>query len=150
MFAAQTPGQVNHEVRPDSMLILHAAKEVVEEEGFDELLESVQDRIDEIESLHRTRELTVSRNLDCQLCFISQSVWWLVSKRVSSSRILTRETRLGCLSIKVERGLSKIESVVFMRSFKFFLHSLDSFIFLFRGICVLTCRKRINSDPSRV
>lgn len=42
------------------MLILHAAREVCEEEGFDELLESVRERIDEIESLHRTRELTVS------------------------------------------------------------------------------------------
>ena len=33
--------------------------DVVDEEGFDELLENVRDRIDEIESLHRTRELTV-------------------------------------------------------------------------------------------
>jgi len=46
-------------VRPDSNLILHAAREVVEEEGFDAILEAVRDRIDEIESLHRTRELTV-------------------------------------------------------------------------------------------
>ncbi|KAJ7106059.1 hypothetical protein C8R43DRAFT_1046057 [Mycena crocata] len=49
---------VHHDIRPDSMLILHAAREVVEEEGFDELLENVMDRVDEIESLHRTRELT--------------------------------------------------------------------------------------------
>lgn len=49
---------INHEVRPDSMLILHAAQQVCEEEGFEELLASVRDRIDEIESLHRTRELT--------------------------------------------------------------------------------------------
>ncbi|KAJ7782720.1 hypothetical protein B0H16DRAFT_1494100 [Mycena metata] len=49
---------VQHDVRPDSMLILHAARQVVEEEGFDELLDNVRDRIDEIESLHRTRELT--------------------------------------------------------------------------------------------
>lgn len=41
------------------MLILHAARQVVEEEGFDEVLDSVRDRVDEIESLHRTRELTV-------------------------------------------------------------------------------------------
>jgi hypothetical protein len=41
------------------MLILHAAREVCEEEGFDEILDGVRDRIDEIESLHRTRELTV-------------------------------------------------------------------------------------------
>jgi hypothetical protein len=41
------------------MLILQAAREVVEEEGFDDLLDSVRARIDEIESLHRTRELTV-------------------------------------------------------------------------------------------
>ncbi|PVF95252.1 hypothetical protein CPB86DRAFT_711561 [Serendipita vermifera] len=45
-------------VRPDSTLILQAAREVVEEEGFDDLLQDVRDRIDEIESLHRTRELT--------------------------------------------------------------------------------------------
>ncbi|KAJ7287228.1 hypothetical protein C8J57DRAFT_579886 [Mycena rebaudengoi] len=49
---------VHHDVRPDSMLILHASVEVVSEEGFDELLDGVRDRIDEIESLHRTRELT--------------------------------------------------------------------------------------------
>ncbi|KIK67504.1 hypothetical protein GYMLUDRAFT_37647 [Collybiopsis luxurians FD-317 M1] len=49
---------VNHNVRPDSMLILHAARQVVEEENFEEILNSVRDRIDEIESLHRTRELT--------------------------------------------------------------------------------------------
>jgi hypothetical protein len=41
------------------MLILHAAREVCEEEDFDEILDGVRDRIDEIESLHRTRELTV-------------------------------------------------------------------------------------------
>lgn len=51
--------QINHDVRPDSMLILQAAREVVEKEGFDDLLDSVRARIDEIESLHRTRELTV-------------------------------------------------------------------------------------------
>ncbi|KAH9988026.1 hypothetical protein BJV77DRAFT_1061486 [Russula vinacea] len=49
---------INHDVRPDSMLILQAAREVVEEQGFDDLLDSVRARIDEIESLHRTRELT--------------------------------------------------------------------------------------------
>ncbi|KAF9031203.1 hypothetical protein BDZ89DRAFT_1091397 [Hymenopellis radicata] len=51
---------VHHDVRPDSMLILHAAREVVEsrELPFEETLNSVRDRIDEIESLHRTRELT--------------------------------------------------------------------------------------------
>lgn len=49
---------VDHNVRPDSMLILHAAQEVVEQEGFAEILDNVRDRIDEIESLHRTRELT--------------------------------------------------------------------------------------------
>lgn len=55
--------QINHDVRPDSNLILHAAQAVTEEEGFDDLLEGVRDRIDEIESLHRTRELTVSHFL---------------------------------------------------------------------------------------
>jgi hypothetical protein len=46
-------------VRPDSTIILQAAKEVVEEEGFDKLLQDVKDRIDEVESLERTREITV-------------------------------------------------------------------------------------------
>ena len=54
---------IDHNVRPDSFLILHAARDVVEEEGFEEKLESVRDRIDELESLHRTRELTVSAPL---------------------------------------------------------------------------------------
>ncbi|KAG8891137.1 hypothetical protein FRB99_003841, partial [Tulasnella sp. 403] len=49
---------IDHMVRPDSMVLLRAATEVVEEEGFDELLEGVRSRIDDIESLHRTRELT--------------------------------------------------------------------------------------------
>ncbi|KZT05366.1 uncharacterized protein LAESUDRAFT_727003 [Laetiporus sulphureus 93-53] len=49
---------VNHDVTPDSLLVLRAAAEVVEDEGFNELLENVLDRVDEIESLHRTRELT--------------------------------------------------------------------------------------------
>jgi len=49
---------INHNVHPDSFLILHAAQDVVEEEGFEEKLNSVRDRIDDIESLHRTRELT--------------------------------------------------------------------------------------------
>jgi len=49
---------VEHNIRPDSMLILQAAREVTDEEGFDDLLESVRNRIDDIESLHRTRELT--------------------------------------------------------------------------------------------
>lgn len=48
----------NHDVRPDSMLILLAAREVVGQEDFEEVLSNVRDRIDEIESLHRTRELT--------------------------------------------------------------------------------------------
>lgn len=42
------------------MVLLRAAIEVVEEEGFDDLLDNVRNRIDEIEGLHRTRELTVS------------------------------------------------------------------------------------------
>lgn len=49
---------IDHNVRPDSMLTLHAAREVVEQDGFDEILDNVRNRIDEIESLHRTRELT--------------------------------------------------------------------------------------------
>lgn len=49
---------INHDVTPDSLLILNAAREVVEEPDFDEVLEAVRDRVDEIESLHRTRELT--------------------------------------------------------------------------------------------
>ena len=51
--------QTNHDVTPDSVLLLLAAREVVEEERFDEVLDNVRERVDEIESLHRTRELTV-------------------------------------------------------------------------------------------
>ncbi|KAH7102268.1 hypothetical protein BKA62DRAFT_769970 [Auriculariales sp. MPI-PUGE-AT-0066] len=51
----------HYNVRPDSMLILRAAREVVEEEGFEDKLNNVRDRIDAIESLHRTRELTLKR-----------------------------------------------------------------------------------------
>ena len=46
------------------MLTLWAAREIVEEQGFDDLLQCVRDRIDEIESLHRTAEVTVSIQSD--------------------------------------------------------------------------------------
>jgi hypothetical protein len=49
----------NLDVRPDNMAVLRAAREVVEEPGFQEMLDSVRERVDQIESLHRTRELTV-------------------------------------------------------------------------------------------
>ncbi|BGP12438.1 hypothetical protein JCM10213_006996 [Rhodosporidiobolus nylandii] len=48
-----------HNVRPDSRLMLSAFKAVAEEEDFQEKLDNVCDRINAIESLHRTRELTV-------------------------------------------------------------------------------------------
>jgi len=47
------------DVRPDSMAVLRAAREVVEEPDFQEVLDSVRKRVDDIESLHRTRELRV-------------------------------------------------------------------------------------------
>jgi hypothetical protein len=54
------------------MLVLQAAREVVEEGGFDDLLDSVRARIDEIESLHRTRELTVCVPV-CSCRLVSQA-----------------------------------------------------------------------------
>jgi hypothetical protein len=62
--------QIHHDVRPDSMLVLHAARQVVEEEGFDDVLDNVRARVDEIESLHRTRELTV--------CTIHLKLWYYI------------------------------------------------------------------------
>lgn len=47
----------NFHVRPDSHVTLSAIRSVVTEEGFDDLLESVMDRVSAIESLGRTREL---------------------------------------------------------------------------------------------
>lgn len=41
--------QVNHDVRPDSMIILRAAQEVVSQAGFDDMLDETRDRVDEIE-----------------------------------------------------------------------------------------------------
>ena len=52
--------KVDYNVHPDSTVVLQAASEIVEALGFDEMLDDVRDRVDEIESLHRTRELTVS------------------------------------------------------------------------------------------
>ncbi|KAM5542961.1 hypothetical protein V8D89_003345 [Ganoderma adspersum] len=49
---------INHDLTPDSMLILRAAEEVCAEEGFDELLEGVRRRVDEIQSSQRIREVT--------------------------------------------------------------------------------------------
>ena len=47
------------DVRPDSMALLWAARGVVEEPGFQEVLDSVRERVDAIMSSHRMRELTV-------------------------------------------------------------------------------------------
>ncbi|KAG2116311.1 hypothetical protein BD769DRAFT_1485904 [Suillus cothurnatus] len=44
---------INSNVQPDSMLVLRAALDIVEKEGFDELLEDVRCRIKEIENLRR-------------------------------------------------------------------------------------------------
>ena len=41
--------------------MLEAARQVVMEPDFEATLQNVRDRVDEIESLHRTRELTVRR-----------------------------------------------------------------------------------------
>lgn len=45
-------------VRADSVPMQRAFKEICEEEGFDELLEATLNRIGDIESLGRTKELT--------------------------------------------------------------------------------------------
>ncbi|GAA5955327.1 hypothetical protein JCM8115_001916 [Rhodotorula mucilaginosa] len=49
----------NHNVRPDSRLMLNVFRAIAGEEDFQEKLDNVRDRVDAIESLHRTRELTV-------------------------------------------------------------------------------------------
>jgi hypothetical protein len=77
------------------MLILHAARQVVEEEGFDEMLDNVRARIDEIESLHRTRELTVGA--------ISLKDFEKLMSLDCSSRTSTRGIGFGYLSTKVAR-----------------------------------------------
>lgn len=46
-------------VRADSVPMMNAFKEICEEEGFDEYLEATLDRISAIESLNRTKELTM-------------------------------------------------------------------------------------------
>ena len=43
------------DVRPDSMALLRAAREVVEEPDFQEVLDSVRRRVEEIEGLHGRR-----------------------------------------------------------------------------------------------
>lgn len=78
--------KIDHNVRPDSMLVLHVAREVVEEEGFAEILANVRDRIDEIESLHRTRELTVRRTNSAPRLPANAHL-------LSSSKILIKETK---------------------------------------------------------
>lgn len=49
----------NAMVRADSVPMMNAFREVCAEEGFDEFLEATLDRISDIESLGRTRELTI-------------------------------------------------------------------------------------------
>jgi hypothetical protein len=62
--AIEAANQVESNVRPDSELTLNAAREVVLAPEFEDMLQNVRDRVDEIEGLHRTRELTVSRQRD--------------------------------------------------------------------------------------
>ncbi|WVR09790.1 hypothetical protein IAU60_006866 [Kwoniella sp. DSM 27419] len=50
---------LNHHVRPDSLLLLRAAQQVVSEDGFDDDLDETRDRVDQIEGLHRQSELTI-------------------------------------------------------------------------------------------
>lgn len=52
------------------MLILQAAREIVEQEGFNEQLDLVCRRIDEIEGLRRTRELKVRPFISRHLIFL--------------------------------------------------------------------------------
>ncbi|GAA5870409.1 hypothetical protein JCM16303_001994 [Sporobolomyces ruberrimus] len=49
----------HHYVRPDSRLMLTVFKEIAAEEDFQDQIDNVSDRVNAIESLHRTRELTV-------------------------------------------------------------------------------------------
>ena len=49
----------NAKVRADSVPMMNAFREICAEEGFDEYLEATLDRIGDIESLGRTRELTI-------------------------------------------------------------------------------------------
>ncbi|SMY24319.1 unnamed protein product [Zymoseptoria tritici ST99CH_1A5] len=49
----------NAKVRADSVPMMNAFREICAEEGFDEYLEATLDRISAIESLGRTRELTI-------------------------------------------------------------------------------------------
>ncbi|KAH8928379.1 hypothetical protein BT69DRAFT_1237176 [Atractiella rhizophila] len=48
----------NHNVRADGRLILNAMRKLVYRDNFQEHLNNVRERVDEIESLHRTAELT--------------------------------------------------------------------------------------------
>jgi hypothetical protein len=49
-------------VRADSVMLLNAMREVVAHEAFEPVLTQTRDRVDAIESLHRTRELVVKDN----------------------------------------------------------------------------------------
>lgn len=46
-------------VRADSVAMQNAMRDICSREGFDQHLQDTLDRLDEIESLHRTRELTL-------------------------------------------------------------------------------------------
>lgn len=64
-------------------MLYQAAKQVVEEEGFDEILQSVRDRVDEIEGLHRQSELTVKEPF--QIHVNGGSIWsWLIPGRTKT------------------------------------------------------------------
>lgn len=49
----------NANVRPDSVPMMNAFRQICAEEGFDDFLQATLDRIGDIESLGRTRELTI-------------------------------------------------------------------------------------------
>lgn len=51
--------QAQYCIRLHSVLLLRAVQRVVEEKGFDVMLDQTRDRINEIEGLHRQSESTV-------------------------------------------------------------------------------------------
>jgi hypothetical protein len=58
MFSSR-PRQNKFNVRPDNMLTLRSAEQITNEKDFEETLQSVRDRVDEIEGLHRQSEICV-------------------------------------------------------------------------------------------
>lgn len=87
----------HHRLRADSMPLLRAFRRVAEMEGFEEKLESVMNRVSAIESLGRTREVSVGYRILINACLadLNASLQLVWKEQGEKGRFLIRHDAKG-------------------------------------------------------